>query len=68
MNEDGYGASDREQELNDLEDMSQKIFNLSQTMKEEYPELDRKYGFNAEDILFDLAMVIARKIEELRED
>lgn len=66
MNDDGYGASDKEQELNDLEDMSQKLYNLSNTIDSDYSELDEKYGFNAVEILQELALAIDRKIQELR--
>ena len=66
MNDDGYGASDKEQELNDLEDMSQKLYNLSNTIDSDYFELDEKYGFNAVEILQELALAIDRKIQELR--
>lgn len=66
MNEDGYGASDQEQELNDLFDMSQKIYDLAETIDDEHCELDEKYGFNAVEILQELALAIDRKIQELR--
>lgn len=67
MNEDCYGASDREQELNDLEDMARRILNTAKAINEEYFELDRKHGFCAEEILQSLGMEITMKIQELRE-
>jgi hypothetical protein len=66
MNEDGYGASDKEQELNDLEEMSQKIWNLSNTIDSDYCELDDKYGFGIVEGLQEMSLTIDRKIEELR--
>ena len=66
MNDDGYGASDKEQELNDLEDMSQKLYNLSNTIDSDYSELDEKYGFGIVDRLQDMALEVKEKSEELR--
>lgn len=67
MNDDGYGASDKEQELNDLEDMSQKLYNLSNTIDSDYSELDEKYGFGIVEGLQEMSLTIDRKIAELRE-
>ena len=66
MNDDGYGASDKEQELNDLEDMSQKLYNLSNTIDSDYSELDEKDGFGIVDRLQDMALEVKEKSEELR--
>lgn len=66
MNDDGYGASDKEQELNDLEDMSQKLYNLSNTIDSDYSELDEKYGFGIVEGLQEMSLTIDRKIQELR--
>jgi hypothetical protein len=67
MNEDGYGASDREQELNDLEDMARRILNTAKAINEEHAMIDRKHGFYAEETLRSLGIEITMKIQELRE-
>jgi hypothetical protein len=62
-----YGASDEEQELNDLEELSRKVYALSETIQEEsLDEVDEKYGFGVVDTLQELSLEIDRKIEELR--
>jgi hypothetical protein len=66
MNDDGYGASDKEQELNDLEEMAQKIWNLSKAIDSDYSELDEKYGFGVVEALQELSLTVDRKFEELR--
>jgi hypothetical protein len=67
MNIDGYKVSNKEQELKDLREMSQSIYQLSEAIDEVYSELDQKYGFSAVDALQDLVLEIDRKIEELIE-
>lgn len=67
MNIDGYKVSNKEQELKDLREMSQSIYQLSKAIDEVYSELDQKYGFSAVDALQDLVLEIDRKIEELIE-
>jgi hypothetical protein len=67
MNEDGYGASDKEQEMNDLYELSQKITDLAGEIDSDFCDIDEKYAFNAVVILQDLALAVDRKIQELRE-
>lgn len=62
-----YGASDEEQELNDLEELSWRVYNLSEKIQEAgLKEIDDKYGFDVIDTLQELSLEIDRKIEELR--
>lgn len=62
-----YGASDEEQELNDLEELSWIVYNLSEKIQEAgLKEIDDKYGFGVIDTLQELSLEIDRKIEELR--
>jgi hypothetical protein len=66
MHEDGYGASDKEQELNDLNDLHDRIYSLSEEVDDIFSDIDEKYGFGIVDRLQDMALEIKEKKEELR--
>ena len=66
MYEDGYGASDKEQELNDLNDLHDRIYSLAEEVDDIFPDLDEKYGFGIVDRLQDMALEVKEKSEELR--
>ena len=65
MHEDGYGASDKEQELNDLNDLHDRIYSLAEEVDDIFPDLDEKYGFGIVDRLQDMALEVKEKSEEL---
>ena len=44
MHEDGYGASDKEQELNDLNDLHDRIYSLSEEVTTYFPTLTKNTG------------------------
>ena len=66
MHEDGYGASDKEQELNDLNDLHDRIYSLSEEVDDIFSDIDEKYGFSIVDRLQDMALEVKEKSEELR--
>jgi hypothetical protein len=66
MHEDGYGASDKEQGLNDLNDLHDRIYSLAEEVDDIFPDLDEKYGFGIVDRLQDMALEVRDKIDELR--
>ncbi len=66
MHEDGYGASDKEQELKDLNDLHDRIYSLSEEVDDIFSDIDEKYGFGIVDRLQDMALEIKEKKEELR--
>jgi len=66
MHEDGYGASDKEQELNDLNDLHDRIYSLSEEVDDIFSDIDEKYGFGIVDRLQDMALEVKEKEEELR--
>ena len=61
-----YGASDKEQELNDLNDLHDRIYSLSEEVDDIFSDIDEKYGFGIVDRLQDMALEIKEKKEELR--
>lgn len=61
-----YGASDKEQELNDMEDLSGRLDALAEAVDEEHFDIDYKYGFNVVATLQDKAQEVRDKIDELR--
>lgn len=67
MNEDGYGASDKEQTLNDLEELYWKICNLAEKVATDYYDIDDDLGLGILYTLQEMTFTIDRKIEELRE-
>ena len=66
MHGDGYGASDKEQELNDLSDLHDRIYSLSEEVDDIFSDIDEKYGFGIVDRLQDMAFEVKEKEEELR--
>ena len=52
-----YGASDKEQELNDLSDLHDRIYNLSEEVDDIFSDIDEKYGFGIVDRLQDMAFL-----------
>ena len=61
-----YGASDKEQELNDLSDLHDRIYSLSEEVDDIFSDIDEKYGFGIVDRLQDMALEVKEKKEELR--
>ena len=61
-----YGASDKEQELNDLNDLHDRIYSLSEEVDDIFFDIDEKYGFGIVDRLRDMALEVKEKLEELR--
>ena len=61
-----YGASDKEQELNDLNDLHDRIYSLSEEVDDIFSDIDEKYGFGIVDRLQDMAFEVKEKLEELR--
>ena len=61
-----YGASDKEQELNDLNDLHDRIYSLSEEVDNIFFDIDEKYGFGIVDRLQDMALEVKEKEEELR--
>jgi hypothetical protein len=61
-----YGASDKEQELNDLNDLHDRIYSLSEEVDDIFSDIDEKYGFGIVDRLQDMALEVKEKSEELR--
>ena len=61
-----YGASDKEQELNDLSDLHDRIYSLSEEVDDIFSDIDEKYGFGIVDRLQDMALEVKEKSEELR--
>lgn len=61
-----YGASDKEQELNDLNDLHDRIYSLSEEVDGIFSDIDEKYGFGIVDKLQDMALEVKEKSEELR--
>jgi hypothetical protein len=61
-----YGASDKEQELNDLNDLHDRIYSLSEEVDDIFFDIDEKYGFGIVDRLQDMALEVKEKEEELR--
>ena len=60
------GASDKEQELNDLNDLHDRIYSLSEEVDDIFSDIDEKYGFGIVDRLQDMAFEVKEKLEELR--
>jgi hypothetical protein len=58
--------SDKEQELNDLNDLHDRIYSLSEEVDDIFSDIDEKYGFGIVDRLQDMALEIKEKKEELR--
>lgn len=58
--------SDKEQELNDLNDLHDRIYNLSEEVDDIFSDIDEKYGFGIVDRLQDMALEVKEKSEELR--
>ena len=61
-----YGASDKEQEMNDLDDLHDRIYSLSEEVDDIFSDIDEKYGFGIVDRLQDMALEVKEKSEELR--
>ena len=61
-----YGASDKEQEMNDLNDLHDRIYSLSEEVDDIFSDIDEKYGFGIVDRLQDMALEVKEKSEELR--
>jgi hypothetical protein len=61
-----YGASDKEQEMNDLNDLHDRIYSLSEEVDDIFSDIDEKYGFGIVDRLQDMALEVREKEEELR--
>ena len=61
-----YGASDKEQEMNDLDDLHDRIYSLSEEVDDIFSDIDEKYGFGIVDRLQDMAFEVKEKLEELR--
>lgn len=61
-----YGASDKEQEMNDLSDLHDRIYSLSEEVDDIFFDIDEKYGFGIVDRLQDMALEVKEKSEELR--
>jgi hypothetical protein len=61
-----YGASDKEQEMNDLNDLHDRIYSLSEEVDDIFYGIDEKYGFGIVDRLQDMALEVKEKEEELR--
>ena len=61
-----YGASDKEQEMNDLNDLHDRIYSLSEEVDDIFYDIDEKYGFGIVDRLQDMALEVKEKEEELR--
>jgi hypothetical protein len=66
MNECGYGASEFEQEINDLEDLHDRIYSLSEEIEDIFSDLDEKYDFGIVVRLQDMAFDVRLKETELR--
>jgi hypothetical protein len=58
--------SDKEQELNDLNDLHDRIYSLSEEVDDIFSDIDEKYGFGIVDRLQDMALEVKEKSEELR--
>jgi len=58
--------SDKEQELNDLNDLHDRIYSLSEEVDDIFSDIDEKYGFGIVGRLQDMALEIKEKKEELR--
>ena len=58
--------SDKEQELNDLNDLHDRIYSLSEEVDDIFSDIDEKYGFGIVDRLQDMALEVKEKKEELR--
>ena len=58
--------SDKEQELNDLNDLHDRIYSLSEEVDDIFSDIDEKYGFGIVDRLQDMAFEVKEKLEELR--
>ena len=58
--------SDKEQELNDLSDLHDRIYSLSEEVDDIFSDIDEKYGFGIVDRLQDMALEVKEKLEELR--
>ena len=58
--------SDKEQELNDLNDLHDRIYSLSEEVDDIFSDIDEKYGFGIVDRLQDMALEVKEKLEELR--
>ena len=58
--------SDKEQELNDLNDLHDRIYSLSEEVDDIFSDIDEKYGFGIVDRLQDMALEVKEKEEELR--
>ena len=58
--------SDKEQELNDLNDLHDRIYSLSEEVDDIFSDIDEKYRFGIVDRLQDMALEIKEKSEELR--
>ena len=56
-----YGASDKEQELNDLNDLHDRICSLSEEVDDIFSDIDEKYGFGIVDRLQDMALEVKEK-------
>ena len=58
--------SDKEQEMNDLSDLHDRIYSLSEEVDDIFSDIDEKYGFGIVDRLQDMALEVKEKLEELR--
>ena len=58
--------SDKEQEMNDLNDLHDRIYSLSEEVDDIFSDIDEKYGFGIVDRLQDMALEVKEKSEELR--
>ena len=58
--------SDKEQEMNDLNDLHDRIYSLSEEVDDIFSDIDEKYGFGIVDRLQDMAFEVKEKLEELR--
>ena len=58
--------SDKEQELNDLNDLHDRIYSLSEEVDDIFSDIDEKYGFGIVDRLQEIAFEVKEKEEELR--
>ena len=53
------------QELNDLNDLHDRIYSLSEEVDDIFSDIDEKYGFGIVDRLQDMALEVKEKSEEL---
>jgi len=64
MHEDGYGASDKEQELNDLNEYAEWLYARAEEIRGDWADID-KY-FNFADAIHEFSLDVQEKEKELR--